>query len=313
MNIISPTINQMAFLFTLIAIGFILVKLNVLSKEASTVIAKLENTLFIPALVLGTFINHFTVQRLSSSWKLLLVSAFVIAIAVPLSILCARICSKDQYIRNIYTYGLSFSNFAFMGNAIVMELFPDVFLEYLIFTLVLWMMIYLWGVPSLLIPDNNKDNSIKEKLKSFVNPMFVSMIIGIVIGITGLSLPPWVTSVIDTAGSCMSPLAMILTGITVASIDFKKTFTDISIYAVSIIRLLIFPLIAIGVFALVPASETVIICTVASLAMPLGLNTIVIPSAYGKDSSVATGMALISHLLSCVTIPIIFYFMSMVI
>lgn len=40
--------------------------------------------------------------------------------------------------------------------------------------------------------------------------------------------------------------------------------------------------------------------------MPLGLNTIVIPSAYGKDTSVAAGMAVISHLLAVVTIPVIF-------
>ena len=40
--------------------------------------------------------------------------------------------------------------------------------------------------------------------------------------------------------------------------------------------------------------------------MPLGLNTIVVPAAYGKDTSVAAGMALVSHLLSCITIPVIF-------
>ena len=40
--------------------------------------------------------------------------------------------------------------------------------------------------------------------------------------------------------------------------------------------------------------------------MPLGLNTIVIPKAYDLDSTVASGMALISHLLSIGTIPLVF-------
>ena len=39
------------------------------------------------------------------------------------------------------------------------------------------------------------------------------------------------------------------------------------------------------------------ICRVDSLAMPLGLSTLVIPSGYGKDTSVAAGMAIVSHLL----------------
>ena len=41
-------------------------------------------------------------------------------------------------------------------------------------------------------------------------------------------------------------------------------------------------------------------------AKKLGFNTVVIPSAYGKDTSTAAGMALISHTLSCITIPLIF-------
>ena len=43
--------------------------------------------------------------------------------------------------------------------------------------------------------------------------------------------------------------------------------------------------------------------------MPFGLNTIVIPSAAGKDTTVAAGLAVLSHLLSCITIPIVFMVM----
>ena len=104
----------------------------------------------------------------------------------------------------------------------------------------------------------------------------------------------------------MSPIAMLLTGITIAKIDLRKTFKNISVYTVSVIRLLIIPLASVGILALLPLSYELALCTVCSLAMPLGLNTIVVPSAYGKDTSVAAGMALISHLLSCLTIPLVF-------
>ena len=42
------------------------------------------------------------------------------------------------------------------------------------------------------------------------------------------------------------------------------------------------------------------------MAMPLGLNTIVVPKGYGKDTTDAAGMALISHTLSIATIPLVF-------
>ncbi|MBE6549840.1 MAG: hypothetical protein E7670_05375 [Ruminococcaceae bacterium] len=327
MSVFLPTLTQMAFLFAFIVLGYILSKLKVVPDNSAGVLAKLENNLFIPALVMGTFINNFTINKLSSAGKLFALSFIVMVITIPLSILVSHLCAKDTYTKNIYTYGMSFSNFGFMGNAIVSALFPDVFLEYLIFTLPLWIMIYLWGVPSLLISDGSK-KSVKEKLKNFLNPMFICMIIGMVIGLISaplnLALPSWIISadgsggVIGVAGSCMSPIAMILTGMTVAKIDLKKAFTNLGVYAICFFRLIAFPLLFIGIFALIPplfaANEwyAFVVCTVCSVAMPLGLNTIVIPSAYGKDTTVASGMALVSHLLSCLSIPVIFMILNLV-
>ena len=306
MSIFVSTLNQIAFLFGFIAIGYILVKIRVLPQNAAAVLSKLENTIFIPALVAGTFIENFTVERISSAWKLLLISFIIALIAIPFAILVSKAVTKDGYIQKIYTYGLSFSNFGFMGNAVVSSLFPDVFFEYLIFTLPLWILIYLWGVPRLLIADNGKKQSFRETLKSFVNPMFIAMLIGMVIGLVNIPLPPWLISLITTSGNCMSPIAMILTGVVVSSISLKKTFTNVRIYIVSLVRLVVMPLIFIAAAMFFEMSETAYICALCSLAMPLGLNTIVIPSALGKDTTDAAGMAVISHLMSVITIPVIF-------
>ena len=94
-----PVLNQMAFLFLLIIIGFILVKLKVLTPNASQVLAKLENNVFIPALVLSTFIQQCTIEKLTASWKVVLVSVILLIIIIPLSIICAKLCAKNKYIQ----------------------------------------------------------------------------------------------------------------------------------------------------------------------------------------------------------------------
>lgn len=306
MSVFTTTLNQIFFLFGFIVIGYILVKLKVLPENSAMVLSKLENTIFIPALVMGTFIENFTIERIGAAWKLLSLSFIIACIAIPFAILVSKMVTKDKYIQKIYTYGLSFSNFGFMGNAVVSSLFPDVFFEYLIFTLPLWMLIYLWGVPKLLIEDSGKKYTFTESLKFFVNPMFIAMLIGMVIGLLNIRLPKWTMSLINVSGDCMSPIAMILTGVVVSSISIKKTFTNVRIYIVSIIRLIIMPVLFIAVTSFFKIPETTYICVLCSLAMPLGLNTIVIPSALGKDTTVAAGMTVISHLLSCITIPLIF-------
>lgn len=309
MNVLSATVGQMMVLFSLIFMGYVVAKVKVVPENSAAVLSKLENNLFVPTLVLGTFVKNFTLEKLSTAWKLFLISFVICIVMMFLAIAVAKWCSKDQYIRNIYTYGLAFSNFGFMGNAVVSAVFPEIFLEYLIFTMPLWTMIYMWGVPCLLIPSEEGKQTIKTRLKSFANPMFAAMIIGVVIGLCGIKLPSFLSTAVNVAGDCMSPIAMMLTGITVASMDVKKVLSIKSIYVVSIIRLLVFPLIFIGIFKFVPMSQNIVVCTICSLAMPLGLSTLVIPGGYGKDTSVAAGMAIVSHLLSAVTIPVVFYVM----
>lgn len=312
MEILTTTLGQMMVLFLLIFLGYILAKVRAVPENSATVLSKLENNLFVPALVLGTFVSNFTFEKLGAAWKLFLISFVICIIMIFAAVLVAKCCSNDQYIRNIYSYGLAFSNFGFMGNAVVSAVFPDLFMDYLIFTMPLWTMIYMWGVPCLLIPMEEGKQNLRTRLKSFANPMFVALIVGMIIGLSGLQLPAFLTTVISVTGNCMSPMAMLLTGITVAGMNMKKVLSIKSIYVVTFVRLLLFPLIFIGVFKLWPMSQTVMVCTICSLAMPAGLTSIVVPSAYGKDTSVAAGTALVSHLLSCITIPIIFWLMTSV-
>ena len=320
MQLFLSTMSQMAYLFSFIALGFILTKIGALPKDSAKVISKLENNLLLPAMVLNTFTQRFTVKTLSTAGKTLLYSGAVLLVAIGISLVLTRILTKDGYLRKIYTYGLAFSNFGFMGYAVVNALFPDIYFEYVLFTLPLWTGIYVWGTPELLIADANK-KGLKARLMNFVNPMFICMIIGMIFGLTGVmgsmdaagetfvahGAVKWFMDVIAAAEKCMSPLAMLLTGITLAFIDLKKTFTTVSIYVVSAFRLLVFP----GIFILLGklfgfAEGTLFLCALCTLAMPLGLSTIVVPAAYGRDTSQAAGMALISHALSCITIPIIF-------
>lgn len=306
MAVLLSTLNQMAFLLFLIIIGFILCRFSIVPSTGAGLLSKMENNVFVPALVMGTFMNNFTVERIRFSWQYFLLGLLVISVTAPMAVFISKLFTKDAYLRNIYTYGLAFSNFGFMGNAVVLALFPDIFMEYLIFVMPFWIFIYVWAVPYLLIPCSDNAKGIKGNLKNLANPMLISMVIGMILGLVDIPIPHFIDSGIETLGSCMSPIAMLLTGMTIAQINLKATFKNISIYIASAVRLLVIPIIAILILKYIPISNGLAVCTICSLAMPLGLNTIVVPGAYDKDTSVASGMALISHLLSCITIPIIF-------
>lgn len=314
-QLFTSTLWQMFFLVAFLGAGYFLAKINFLPDGSDKVLSRLENALFVPALILVTFFDSFTVENLSKTGNIFLLSSAIALLLYPISRFLAKLCDKDAYQRNIYTYGLWFANFGFMGNAVVKALFPAIFYEYLIFTVPLYICIYGFAVPFLLLPPEGEKRNAKSIAKSFLNPMFVCMLLGAAIGLSGLHLPDGILSPISVAADCMSPVAMILTGITVAKCDLRKVLKQRGIYLATVLRLVLIPTAVIGLLcaarAVFSLEESAFFATFASLivsamSMPLGLNTVVIPAAYGKDTSTAAGMALISHLCSVLTIPIVF-------
>lgn len=307
-DILLPTIGRIGFLFFLIVVGWLLSVTGVLPKGSSTVLAKLEYTLFVPALVMATFMKYFTPAHITSAWKVLLVGTVTLVASIPFALICARICGREDYTRKIYTYGLAFSSFGFMGNAVIGVLFPGCLPDYVIFTIPFWILVYLWGVPAMLVPGSKK--SLGSQMKALFNPMFVGMLLGIAFGLFGFPLPGFVGSAVSVAAECMSPIAMLLIGVAAAGMRFGDVFGKIGVWAVSLIRLLLVPVIAIIVLIFVPISHALEVCIVTVLCMPLGLNAVIVPTAYGKNATAATSMALISHLLSAITIPLVFWLMG---
>ena len=313
MTLIISTLSRLAFLFSFILLGFILTRIKALPYASDGVLSKLENNLLAPCLIMGTFITDFKVETLVTSWKPITVCCLMLAVTIPLGLLLGRLFTKDGHDRSVYVYGLCFSNFGFMGLAVVKALFPQVFMEYNVFLLPLWVGVYGWAVPTLLIPADKADRSFKATLKRIANPMCVCMVIGAIIGVTGLGKfveGSVVMDIIDTAGSCMSPLAMLLTGITIAKINIPKVVKSFGIYIASLLRLVVIPIALTPLIMLLPIDNSTVLCALCALSMPLGLSPVVVPAGYGQDTSLAAGMAVISHALSVITIPIVFAIFS---
>lgn len=321
MELFNPVFNQMIGLFIFLIIGFILARCSVLDKTAATTLSRLENYVFVPALILNTFIYNCNADTIRSVWKLVVMSLAIAAAVIPLSFWIAKLLYKERYLKSIATYALSFSNFGFLGNAIMQAVFPEIFFEYTMFVLPFWVLIYAWGAPVLLIAGstNEKKVTFGGLAKSFVNPLFISVLVGILLGLTGwgMKFSSGIKSTLSSAAACMSPVAMLLTGIVVGKCNVSHLLKKWRLYAVTAVKLVAYPLAFLLIFALVPQNSFVTVtflkCAVCFAAAPMGLNTIVIPAAYGKDTTDAAGMALISHFFAVATIPLMYMLLDVMV
>ncbi len=302
MEIFTATLNQMLILFLFLALGFLLNRKLIIPVTSSTVLSKLETYLFVPCLIFSVFYKYCTVENFRAKWSYMLYGLIIMAVSLMIALPLARIFAKEDYLKRIYTYSFAVANFSFMGNAVVLGMFGEVVLfDYMIFTLPLNMYVYSIGTATL-------KPAGKEKItvKAFINPIFIALVMGAVFGLTALPLPRFLTSAINSAGNCMSPLAMLLTGFVVGNFSIKQLINDKKVYIASVIRLIVLPTLFILAFIALKTDKEIVRVALCATAMPLGLNTVVFPAAYGGDTTPGASMALISHVMSIITIPIMF-------
>ncbi len=303
------TLSPMLMMFTFIVIGFVLSRKKLCPDNTSAVLSKLETHVFAPSLTLSTFSKYCNITSLTEQKTMLLYCVVAVAVAIGLSYLLSPCFAGKGYERNIYRYSLAFANSGFMGNSIVPAILgAEALYYYLLFTLPINLAIYTWGVAGL-IP---KEKQTGSPIKKLLNPIVVAVFAGIVIGLTGLSdhLPAFVLDSLSGLGSCMGPVAMLLTGFLVGSYKLGDLLRKKKVYAVTALRLFVIPATVILLLKVLGADATTLTLCLFAYATPLGLNTVVFPAAYGADTSTGASMAIISHSLCVITIPVMYLLLT---
>ena len=174
-------IFQIAVLFSFIFIGFTIRQGGFLPENSAEIFSKLENRILMPAVVINTFRTNCTVKNISEKWVFIAYSTGVLLFCIATGFVASRFLGKTEYLKKVYRYSISVSNFGFVGTAMVsgiygaesMELF-----DYLMFTLPLNLFTYSIGI-AWLVPNGHG----KFSMKNFVNPIFVSIFIGAILGL----------------------------------------------------------------------------------------------------------------------------------
>ena len=308
-------LTPMLTLALCILLGFLLRRFRILPDNAGKVMAKLETWVFLPALCFYTTSTYCTPKTIVTHSTNLIFSLVAMALAIGVAYLLIRLfCKKGDKNRGVYLYALAFANSGYMGDPLVEAIFSTEALAYYkVFCLPISLAIYTWGI-SCMIPADKKSGGI---LKKIINPPTVSLLLGILFGLSGLGahLPAFVTVALDKLRACMGPVAMLLAGFTIGGYSIGR------IYAASILRLTVIPA---GIIAVLTALRLLLtslgmtvgleplFLTFFALGTPLGLNTVVFPEAYGGDAETGAGMALVSHTLCILTIPLLYTLLTVI-
>jgi len=295
----SEVINQLLTLFSFILIGYVVRKKNVVDENAASMLSSLLVYVFAPAVNLRSLSENLNRNNISEKYIYLVAGACILVFIFFGAKLLSKVFSKDKYEQSVYSYNLTTGNFGYFGFALVLSLFgEDMLLNTVLFSIPMTVYVYTEGLRVL---TDKKSVS----FKSLINPALISILIGAVVGLSGIKLPSVAVGILSVAGGCMAPVSMMLTGMALAEYNLLPLLKKISVYIVSILRLLVIPLSILAVLLALNVSKNIITIAVLFYSLPAGLNTVVFPKMINKDCRIGLSTAMVSNVLCIITIPIV--------
>lgn len=302
-TILITLMNQILKMFLLIAVGYILYKKKTIDEHATEKLSSILISVAMPATIITSFNQTFSSDKLFN----LLLTVFLSFLMCVVSAVVAKVIYKEE--NQIEKFAVVFSNAGFIGIPLVTGLLGIGTVLYIAIYLVSFILFsWTYGV---LVMSGNKDNITFKKIAT--NPCVISVILGVVIFIMPVKPALPIMEAVSSIGGLNTPLAMIVLGSHLAKSDITKIFGDKRVYSISFNRLILLPLIALGILYFVPNTyhEIKMVILIGTSA-PTGATLPIFAQLFGRDTEYSARIVSVSTILSGITIPIIILLAQMI-
>ena len=297
--------KQIAELFIMILLGYILVKSNLLTKQDSKVLSTVALYIVTPCVI----INAFQVQH-SQDVKNGLILSFLAAIIIHIIyIVGVRIVGKGYTLNGVEKATIIYTN---AGNLIIPLVQALLGKEWVVYTTgyILVTTIFIWTHGRMLICEE-KGFNVKELLK---NVNVVACIMGILMFALKIQFPSLITETMDSISATIAPISMIVAGMLIAGMDVKDWLKNKRLYIITFLKMIVFPLFAVSLLKFTNLSSMVkngdiilLISLLASIA-PTAASVTQLAQIYDADSEYASAYYFITTLLCILTMPVFVWF-----
>lgn len=314
-SIVALKIIQM---FIILSVGVIAFKTRLIDKSATAKMSNLLLMVISPMLSFMSYQTDFSAELLHGLLLCLLASVLTFVISILLSELifrpghASRAVSPDvsgladgtgssSDLSGIEKLSVVYSNCGFIGVPLVNSLFGSIGVFYLTayltaFNVLLWT----HGIRAM-----GETFTLKTLWKKLMTPAILAIAAGVVCFLAQIRLPEVLSYPLGLIANMNTPLAMLVAGANLAQADILKCLKKPRVYLVSVVRLILIPAISLIFLRMMHLDFTVSFTVFLAAACPAGASAIMFAERFGKDSSYATELFVLTTVLSVVTIPLI--------
>ena len=299
--ITTSLISKIVQLLLIALLGFILVKCRIVKSEDSMILSKISLYLLAPCAILNSYQIEYDADVLRG---LLITVAAAALIHLALIVLMGTVGNRAG-LNSVEKASVIYSNAANLVIPIVTYVLGEEWVVYCSgYIAVQSAFIWTHGVSLF----QKKSGS---HWKNILNINLIAIIVGILMMLCHIQLPEIVTEAMDSLGSMLGPIAMLVIGMLAAGMDLKKVFRYKRMYLIVALRLVAAPLVVLLVLKALMAAGVIeagsylfLVVFIAAITPPASTIT-QFAQVYGGDAEYAGAINLVATLCCILTMPLL--------
>ncbi len=319
MDVFRITFQAVAALLGIGLLGFWIIGRKHLPANALGLLTSIAIDIAIPCLVLGNILTEFSPEKYPDWWKMPLWWIAFTVVAFGLTLITSLVSRKKT--RSEFAMSLFFQNGIFFPLIIIAGLFknPDAYLVSLFFFIFLQASMIYSTYPLFF-----RKTSTETKLswQRIINPVLVSTVIGILIGLAGITsyIPNFVIMILTLVGAMAIPLFMLILGgnvyndfvyCTTCELEGNKRFDTREVIKFVAIKSIIFPLVFLGLLIWIRPDYVVALIIILQAAVPPITAIPVFTERSGGHRAITSQFIVASFIFSIISIPAMIYLFSL--
>lgn len=294
-------LREIAVLFLIMGLGYLVVKLKLMSLEDSRALSLLQVYIIYPCIMIKSFQLELTPQILEGFLFAVAVAIAANCLLLLLSKLLGRIFRLDA----VEQASVMYANTANLIIPLVMAVLGD---EWLIYSSAFMcvQVVFVWTHGNALI--SGQKGISWRKILTNVNLMAV--VVGLGLMLLGIRLPGMLVSVFDDLAGTAGPLAMVMIGMLLANVKWKEVLTNKRIYLVTFLKMIAVPLLILSLLKVTGAAywieqgKNILYISFMAVIAPCAATLTQLAQLHRNRPEHASAINVVTTLASLVTMPL---------
>jgi predicted permease len=285
-------------LFIYILVGILAKKKSIITKDNQQKFIDFVLRILMPCMIFNSYKQEITIEVIKKAGIIIGIAFLICFAAMLLGKILYRNYSFEK--RSIMQYGTIINNAGFAGLPLSGEIFGEPGLFYASFFLIP-NRIFMWSAGISLFEKTDTKTKWKNVL---LNPNIIAVELGLLRSFLHIELPNYMNVAIANIGNTVSPISMIVVGAILADVNIKTIFEK-SVFYIAGVRLLLLPLLTIGIISVFNLDPTISGVALVLTAMPVGTTTALLAAKYNADVDFASKCVFVTTMLSLITVPLL--------